>query len=88
MQRWEYSMVVRVVGHSSARGPYGELMFVDRFGKRHVTHGDDITRTVRLLNKLGEDGWEVVGYTSTAGSERSDRWMLKRPALENDENHS
>lgn len=85
MQRWEYCMVVRVAGHSSTRGPYGELVLLDRHGRRHVTNGDDIARTVRFLNRLGEDGWEVVGYTSTAGSERSDRWMLKRPGFAEEE---
>lgn len=29
MQRWEYCMVVRVAGHSSTRGPYGELVLLN-----------------------------------------------------------
>jgi hypothetical protein len=85
MQKWEYCMVVRVAGHSSASGPYGELVLLDRRGRRLVARGDSIERTISLLNRLGEDGWEVVGYTSTAETERSDRWMLKRPACHEEE---
>jgi hypothetical protein len=75
MQKWEYSFLVRdwakVTGDAAFIGPDGI--------KRDCSH--IVSDMLRELNKLGAEGWEVVGY-GTSGSHLfayQAIWTLKRP---------
>ena len=74
MQKWEYTFV-DLVQPLEVEGDAGEgALYVKMPGEEGKTAKDVIAADT--INKLGEQGWEVVGYASPMMS--VERFVLKR----------
>ena len=73
MQKWEYAFVDLV--HPATEDEPAAELYVKLPGKPGQSTGD--STAADTINKLGESGWDVVGYASPMMS--VERFILKRP---------
>jgi hypothetical protein len=78
-QQWEYCLLISTpmsgLDQDGIRVAY-QLITPDHATRREL-HSDDASPFAaigRLLNQLGEDGWELVAYDTT-----TNRGVFKRP---------
>lgn len=62
IQKWEYMLVVNFFGSLT-----GEVYFILPSGekKKHCGKDSGFEKTVKLINLLSKEGWEVAGVTDT-----------------------
>ena len=85
--KYEYmQVVVTITGMSSLLAPTAVLVRESGASKNtsisklknEVDHGEVLHR---ILNQYGDDGWELVGITSTATTIVQTLFVLKRPKV-------
>ncbi len=74
MQKWEYSLLGRVQQEAFSGE---EIFFIGPDGTKKNYNAKKEGLLLRALNKLGAEGWEVVGYAVNRGNDEI--WTLKRP---------
>lgn len=73
--RWEFCIVQGNVRTVQGEGIQVSLPQGRQFFLKNSAGKTQIQNEVQVLNRLGNDGWEVVGY---ANSNASKSWTLKR----------
>jgi hypothetical protein len=72
MQKWEHSFLVRYITEKR----YKEAVFIGSDGMEKKCPAEEEGLLIEL-NKLGAEGWEVVGYGVSPSHKAI--WTLKRP---------
>jgi hypothetical protein len=75
--KWEYCYVVASAGFMD--GKQGVAAYLPQGKRLFIPSSTDGFRAIsRMLNQLGEQGWQVVGYQSENNGTAGQSWTLTR----------
>jgi len=75
MQKWEYCRLIFREGGTSTRI---RLQMADDAKPKTLEGNTTISAGLKHINKLGEEGWELVNFASLTQDRKSTEFLFKR----------